>query len=326
MNPSAMNAFRIAGWLLLLIAAATGAEPVSPEPDWKDPQAVQREVERIQKKYPGDPVRAAREVQQLTERMAAALGVLPELQARRERQRVLREKYGQPSASGAILGSGNEPERFIDFSGWRWTIEHQADRHILRAHLDPERYKKVNVPRIRVILRTRGATWEEEQDLQASEGRRAATHLDLAYEKTGDSTFRVEYTLPAAELGRWAMEISAQLEPDWEVRSVIGPEADEGGEFPSRLVEPAELRWKREKAAFLERMKQVKEGWSEKQVFALIGEPDAKDRGQWRYTWIEDPKWGGDYEVYAFTMRDGAVAAIEHHDGHVNRAPAQKAR
>ena len=203
---------------ILLQAAIAFAEPAPPI-DLRDQKAVQQEMERIQKKYQGDPARAAEEVSKLNEKVADANGWGAELRALRARRRELAEKYGNPTSFRKLID--DEKSRTIDLSAWRWAIDRTEDRYILTVHLDRERYKGVPVVVPKVVLRSKGATNEQEEDLQNGMRKSDVLTLNLAYDSLGNNVFRVEYSCPETDLNRYVIQISALLDPDWEVCGVI---------------------------------------------------------------------------------------------------------
>jgi hypothetical protein len=203
---------------ILLQAAIVMAEP-APQVDLRDQKAVRQEVDRIQKKYQGDPARAAEEVSKFNEKVADANGWGDELRALRARRRQLAEKYGNPANFRKLID--DQTSRTIDFSAWRWVVDRTEDRYILTMHLDRERYKDLAPIVPQVVLRGKGGNREEEEDLQNGMRKIDVLTLKLAYDSPGNNVFRVEFSCPEAELSRYVIQISARLEPDWEVCGVI---------------------------------------------------------------------------------------------------------
>ena len=208
-------------FLLVGLSSALLWAQQTTEVDLRNPAEVQKEVQRIQKKYPGDPMRAAEEVRRLTERVAEANGVLDKLREIRAKDEVLKGRYGVPDNYTNIPATHDEPGKTIDFSAWQWKMERQPGKYILTFTLDKSRYKTPAKALPTVVLRRKGKTLIEEEDLQHGVRMIDNIHINLAFENLGTNAYRTEFWIPDAEVDTYVIQVSLVLEREWETCGVI---------------------------------------------------------------------------------------------------------
>ena len=67
------------------------------------------------------------------------------------------------------------------------------------------------------------------------------------------------------------------------------------------------------RSEFLNRLSQIKEGYTEEQVILSAGKPDSYGKGKWFYRWSEPN--GGLYVQFSFTIANGVVTKVEKTSG-----------
>lgn len=196
-------------------ATAVGAEPRNV--DFKDPEAIKKEFARINEGYKNDIPKLIEEGNRFAREVSYATGHGEQFD---QRQRLLK-KYGPLATSMEILPGNGSPGKIVDFTAWTISTRKEGARTVVSFALDQSRYAGAAPTQVRVQLRRKGATPEEEAKLARGVDAADSFRVFLAVVPAGDGKFATALTVPVTEAGPYVLQISADIEPGWGVEAVF---------------------------------------------------------------------------------------------------------